>query len=93
MLIHHSVITSLLRIKNLKIDKFNYVSSDIDFNSKTDIFRDVISFIINQCEPRHASGGHKVSASRAAQASAKRACIYIYIYNHRVLIVRIYIYL
>ena len=40
MMDHHSVITSLLRIKNLKIDKFDYFSSDLDFNSKTDIFRD-----------------------------------------------------
>ena len=73
---HHSVMTSSLCIKNnLKIDKFDYFSSGIDFNSKTDIFRDVISLIINQCEPRRqkgASGGHKVSASRAAQASEAR---------------------
>ena len=51
-------------------DKFDDFSSDIDYNSRTDVFRDVISFIINQCEPRRpkgASGGHKVSASRAAQ--------------------------
>ena len=46
---HHSVITSLLRSKNLKIDKFGDFSNDIDvqfFSSKTDIFRDVISLII-----------------------------------------------
>ena len=69
---HHSVMMSLLRIKNFKIDKFDDFSSDIDFKSKTDIFRDAISLIINQCDPRRpkgTSGGHKVSTSRAAQAS------------------------
>ena len=63
---HHFVMTSSLRIKNFKIDKFGDFSSDIDFHSWTDIFRDAISLIINQCDPRRpkgASGGHKVSAS------------------------------
>ena len=81
--------TSSLRIKIFKIDKFGDFSCDIDYNSRTDVYRDVISLIINQCDPRRpkgASSGHKVSASRAAQASE-------YIYNHRVLIVRIYIYI
>ena len=70
------------------------------FNSMTVVFRDVISLIINQCDPRRPkgpSGGHKVSASRAAQASEARLYIYIYIYIYihkqttinRVLIVRI----
>ena len=39
------------------------------------MFRDVTSLIINQCEPRRtksAYGGHKVSASRAAQSSDAR---------------------
>ena len=75
MMTHHSVMTSLLRIKILKIDKFGDFSSDIDFNTKMDIFRDVISLIINQCDPRRpkrASSGHEVSASRAAQASESR---------------------
>ena len=72
---HHFVMTSSLRIKNFKIDKFGDFSSNIDYNSRTDIFRDAISLIINQCDPRRpkgASGGHKVSASRAAQASEAR---------------------
>ena len=88
---HLFVMTSSLRIKNFKIDKFGDFSSEIDFNTKMDIFRDVISIIINQCDlrrPKGASGGHKVSASRAAQASEARLslllkldyCIYIYIY-------------
>ena len=72
---HHSVMTSSLRIKILKIEKFGNFSSDIDFNTKMDTFRDVISLIINQCDlrrPKGASGGHKVYASRAAQASEAR---------------------
>ena len=75
MMTHHFVMTSSLRIKNFKIDKFGDFSSEIDFNTKMDIFRDVIPLIINQCDPRRpkgASGGHKVSASRAAQASEAR---------------------
>ena len=61
-----------------KIDKFGVFSSDIDFKTKMDIFRDDISLIINQCHPRRpkgASGGHEVSASRAAQASEARLFI------------------
>ena len=72
---HHFVMTSSLLIKIFKIDKFGDFSCDIDYNSQTDVFRDVISLIINQCAPRRpkgASGGHKVSASRAAQASEAR---------------------
>ena len=41
-------------------------------------FSDVISLIINQCDPRRpkgASGGHKVPASRVAQASEARLYI------------------
>ena len=52
MMTHHFVMTSSLRIKNFKIDKFGNFSSNIDYNSMTDIFRDAISLIINQCDPR-----------------------------------------
>ena len=48
MMTHHSVMTSSLLIKILKIDKFGDFSCDIDYNSGTNVFRDVISFIINQ---------------------------------------------
>ena len=61
--------------QNFKIDKFVDFSREMDSNSRTDVFRDVISLIINQCDPRRpkgASGGHKVSASRATQASEAR---------------------
>ena len=44
----HSVMTSSLRIKILKIDKFGDFSCDIDYDSRTGVFRDVISHIINQ---------------------------------------------
>ena len=69
------LVPSTLLIQNLKINNFYDFSSDIDYNSKIDVFRDDIYHIINQCEPRHpkvASGGHKVSTSRAAQASEAR---------------------
>ena len=49
---HHPVMTSSLRIKILKIGKFGDFSSDIEFDSKTDIFRDVISLIIFNVSPR-----------------------------------------
>ena len=72
---HHFAMTSSLLIKILKIDKFGVFSNDIDFKTKMDIFRDDISLLIKQCDPRRpkgACGGHKVSASRAAQASEAR---------------------
>ena len=75
MMTHHYMMTSSLHIKNFKIDKICDFSSDIDYNSRTDIFRDDISLIINQCDsrlPKGSSGGHKVSSSRAAQASEAR---------------------
>ena len=71
----HFVMTSSLRINILKIDKFGDFSCDIDYNSRTGVFMDVISLIINQCDIRHpqgASGGHKVFASRAAETSEAR---------------------
>ena len=42
----------------LKNYKFGDMSCDIDYNtsSKTDVFRDVISLRINQCDPRFPKG-------------------------------------
>ena len=80
MMTHHFVMTSSLLIKILKIDKFVDFSCDIDYHSRTDVFRDVNHLIINQCDPRRpkgSSGGHKVSASRAAQASEARLLLII----------------
>ena len=87
MITHHYVMTSSLRIKIFKIDKFGDFSSNIDLIiiTKIDIFRDVISLLINLCDPRRpkgTSGGHKVSASRAAQASEARLYpIYLQVLN------------
>ena len=72
---HHSVITSSLLIKIFKIDNLGNLLCDIDYDGRTDVFRDVIFLIINQCDSRSlkgASGGHKVSVSRTAQASEAR---------------------
>ena len=69
--------------QNFKIDKFGDFSSDIDFKSKMDIFRDDISFIINQCYPQATEGSLRRTQSvrqSAAQASESRLYIYIYIY-------------
>ena len=79
MITHHFVITSSLLIKIFKIDKFSDFSCDIDYNSRTDVFRDVMSLIINQCDPRRpkgASGGHSVRQPRSA--SKRSALVYIY---------------
>ena len=70
MMNHHSVMASSLRIKILKIDKFGDFSCDIDYNSRTGVFRDVISLIINQCDP----GGHRAPQPPAQRRQAKRAC-------------------
>ena len=50
MMTHRFVMTSSLRVKIIKIDKFGDFSCDIDYtsNSRTDVFRDVISLMINQ---------------------------------------------
>ena len=48
MMTHHSVMTSSLLIKILKIDKYGALSCDIDNNIRRDVFRDVTSYIINQ---------------------------------------------
>ena len=66
---YRSVMTSSLRIKIFKIDKFGDFSCDIDYNSRTEVFRDDISLIINQCEPKRpkgASGGQSVCQPRCA---------------------------
>ena len=63
MMAHHCVITSSLH-KILKIDKFGYISCDIDYNSRTYVFRDVFHVKTNQCDlrrPKCASSQHKVA--------------------------------
>ena len=44
----------IIKHQNFKIDKFGDFSSDFDYHRRTDIFRDAISLIINQCDPRRA---------------------------------------
>ena len=68
--------------QNLKIDKFGDFSCDIDYNSSTGVFRDVISLIINQCDsrrPQGASGRHSVCQPRSE--SKRSAVVYIYFAN------------
>ena len=48
MMTHHSVMTSSLSIENIQIGKFGDFSCDFDYNSRTAVFRDVISYIIKQ---------------------------------------------
>ena len=76
MLTHHFVMTSSLFITILKIDNFGDFSCDIDYNSSTDVFRDVISIIMNQCDPRRpkrASADTKCPPA-AQRKQAKHAC-------------------
>ena len=71
MMTHHIVMTSSLRIKNFKIDKFGDFSSEIGFNTKMDIFRDVISLIGDRREPP----ADTKCPPAAQRKQAKRACI------------------
>ena len=81
--------------QNLKIDKFGHFSSDIEFKTMMDIFRDDISRLINQCHPQATEGTLRRTRSvrQPRSASKRSALVYIYIHINRVLIVRIYIYL
>ena len=63
---HHSVMTSSLRFKTLKFDKFGYFLCDIEYDSRTDVFRDVISPIINQCYLRRLRLTQSVRQQRSA---------------------------
>ena len=78
---HHSVMTSSLRIKILKIDKFGDFSCDIDYNSRTDLFRDVINLpynLINVTTGAHrAPPADTLCPPAAHRKQAKRACTYV----------------
>ena len=85
MMTHHSVMTSSLR-KNFKIDKFADFSSEIGLTLRW-TYLEMLSPLqltnVTSRRPKGASGGHEVSASRAAQASEARLLyIYIYIYTY-----------
>ena len=74
MMTHHSVKTSSLLIKNFKIDKFCIFSSEIDFKSKMDIFRDDISLIIKQCHPQATEGSlRRTQSVRQPRSASKRS--------------------
>ena len=74
---HHSVMTSSLRIKNFKIDKFRDFLSDIDFKTKMDIvFRDDISLIINQCHLQATEGSlRRTQSVRQPRSASKRSAL------------------
>ena len=74
MTTHHSVMTSSLLIKNLKSEKFDDFSSDIDFNSKSDVFRDVIYLLLINVSPnaQRAPPADTMCPPAAAQASDAR---------------------
>ena len=71
------------RIKNFKIDKFGDFSSDIDFKTKMDIFRDDISLIINQCHTQATEGSLRGTLCvRQPRSASKRSALVLYIYTH-----------
>ena len=68
--------TSSLLIKILKIDKFGVFSSDIDYNSRPDIFRDDISLIINQCHLQATEGSlWRTQRVRQPRSASKRSAL------------------
>ena len=90
MMTHHFAMTSSLLFKILKIDKFGVFSSDIDFKTKMDIFKDDISLIINQCHLQATEGSlrrtrsvcqpHSASKRSALVLTIKTRIIFVYIY-------------
>ena len=71
---HHFAMTSSLLIKILKIDKFGAFSSDIDFKTQMDIFRDDISLIINQCDLQATEGSlRRTQSVRQPRRASKRS--------------------
>ena len=58
--------------QNFKIDKFGDFSSDIDFKTKMDIFRDDISLIINQCHLQATEGSLRRTRSVCQPRSASK---------------------
>ena len=76
MMTHHFVMTSSLLIKILKIDKFGDFSSEIDFKTKMDIFRDDISLIINQCHLQVTEGSlPRTQSVRQPRSASKRSAL------------------
>ena len=88
---HHSAIPSSLRIKNFKIEKFGDFSSDIDFETKMEIFSDEISLIINQCHLQ-ATEGRLLRTLSLLQPRCASKRMYIYILAIKTRLMFLYIY-
>ena len=59
--------------QNFKIDKFGDFSSDIDFKTKTDLFRDYFSLIINHCYLQAIEGSlRRTQSVRQPRSASKR---------------------
>ena len=74
---HRFVITLSLRIKILKIDKFGDFSCDIDYHSRTYVFSDVISLIINECYPGAQRVAPADTNSRQPRSESKSSALVI----------------
>ena len=62
--------------QNFKIDKFGDFSSDFDFKTKMDIFRDDISLIINQCHLQATERSLRRTRSvRQPRSASKRSAL------------------
>ena len=76
MMTHHFAMMLSLLIKILKIDKFGVFSSDIDFKTKMDIFRDDISLLINQCHLQATQGSlRRTQSVRQPRCASKRSAL------------------
>ena len=63
---------------NFKIDKFGDFSREIGFNTKMDIFRDVISLIINQCHLQATEGSlRRTQSVRQPRSASKRSALVV----------------
>ena len=71
-----SLCYDVIIIKILKIDKFGDFSSEIDFKTKMDIFRDDISLIINQCHLQATEGSlPRTQSVRQPHSGSKRSAL------------------
>ena len=67
---------AIITHQNLKIDKFDDFSSEIDFKTKMDIFRDDISLIINQCHLQATEGSlPRTQSVRQPRSASKRSAL------------------
>ena len=77
MMTHYSVMTSSLRIKIFKNDLFSdFRAMSIILNSRTDLFRDVISLIINPHTPKGRL--QRTQSGRQSRSAIKRSALVTY---------------